>query len=148
MKKMTTMILATLVFFSNCTLDPDVKKVKIFVNPDRIGWYFIGVIQDPDLKADKIEDIKFNDSLRMVYIHVKDLNTLSFAPCDYNGNDLTERLKFTGVKTISPSKNFFEFYNPTNEELEHIKEWNAGDDRAFKIQLNGNAEFDKQINKP
>ena len=146
MKKITIVILATLVILSNCTLATDVKKVKIFINPSRNGWYFIGVIQDS--KADKIEDIKFNDSLRMVYIHVKDLNTLSFASCDYNGNNLTERLKFSGVKTISPNKKFFEFYNPTNEELEHVKQWNSGDDRAFKIRLIGDAEFDKRINKP
>lgn len=147
MKKITIVVYWALGFFFSCTSVSSVKTVNIFMNSNRSGWYFIGLTIDPGLKNDGMDTIKFSDSLRMINIHIKDINNTKFIPYDYHGNILSERLKLTGVMKASPDKVFFEFYNPTEEELINIDKWDASNDRAFKIRTNENIEFDKQRRK-
>ncbi|WDF80744.1 hypothetical protein PQ469_12075 [Mucilaginibacter sp. KACC 22773] len=147
MKKMTIVIFLALAYFSNCNSVSSVKTVNIFIDSHKSGWYFIRLTKDSTSKSDGIGTIKFSDSSRMGYIRIKDINNTKFIPYDYHGNILSERLKLTGVMTASPDGVFFEFYNPTEEELKNIDKWDASNDRAFKIRTNEKIEFDKQRRK-
>jgi len=134
----------SLLLLGSCAGGSAIKTVNVFIDPAKSGWYFISLDKIPSLKDGGIDSIKFKDSTRMGLVKIKDLNLTKFVPYDYHGNMISERLKLVGVKTIAKDTVFFEFYNPTQEELQNIKQWNASDDRAFKITLNENAELHKQ----
>ncbi len=137
-------ICLSLLFLSGCNGGSSVKTINVFIDPSKSGWYFISLNKIPGLKEGGIDSIKFTDSTRMGSVKIKDLNLTKFVPYDYHRNRLSERLKLVGVKTIAKDTGFFEFYNPSEEELQNIKQWNASDGRAFKITVNEDVEFNRR----
>ena len=138
------LLLSSMIFLSCCTFFSNYRTVNVKLNPKYSGWYFIKLIKDTTLKDTGTTNINFDDTSRFAVIKINDINKLIVSPFDYNGNSLSTRLQYFGVRTEMPNHNFLQFYNPTDEELTDIDKWNPTNKRARDIMSIGKQTFEKQ----
>ena len=86
--------------------------------------------------------INFDDTTKLISVKINHVDHTILSPVDYNGYSLSNRLKYLGFLEAK-GKEFFEFYNPTEEELANIDKWMPSNDRAWKIRLDEDKEFEK-----
>ena len=141
MTKLITIIYLT-VFLSSCIGLSDNRTVKIKLQAENSGWYFIEIVRDTTLADTGTTEIHFHDTTKLVSVKINHVDQTILSPVDYNGYDLSGRLKYLGGLEAK-GKQFFEFYNPTEEELANIHNWLPSNDRAWKIRLDEDKEFEK-----
>ncbi|MGF7038417.1 hypothetical protein [Mucilaginibacter lappiensis] len=140
---MKKLLLSAMLFFSCCTFFTDKTTVNIKLNPKNSGWYFIKLIEDTTLRNTASINVEFNDTARFITIKINDIDKTLVNPFDYNGNSLSHRLQYFGVKETISNNAFLEFYNPTDEELVNIDKWNPTNKRAWEIWRIGEQTFKK-----
>ena len=144
-KKNIWTVLFVPLLLCSCMLFESNRTIKLILNPKNSGWYFVQLIQDSTIKDTGTVILRFDDTTRFLKVHVNDIQKSIVSPFDEKGKSLSPRLKFAGVKEIGNNKSFFEFYNPTNEELANIEKWNPTDQRADQIMSRGDIEFEKHL---
>ncbi len=143
---MKLLLLFAVMFCSACMFYPNNKTVNIKLNPNKSGWYFMEIIRDSSLKDTGTVYTQFDDTIRLVSVRINHIDQTILSPYDYAGNSLSSRLKYLGLLGAK-GRSFFEFYNPTDEELINIDKWMPSNNRAWQIRLDENKEFDKYFKK-
>lgn len=130
---MKKILLLSMLFLNCCTFFTNERTVNFKLNPKSNGWYFIELIKDTTIRDTGVVNIKFNDTSRFVTIKINNIDKMIVNPFDYDGNSLSRRLQYFGVKKTAQGSSFLEFYNPTDEELMNIDKWNPTNKRAWEI---------------
>jgi hypothetical protein len=125
--------LISMLFLGSCTFFSSNRTANIKLDPKNNGWYFIKLIIDTTLKDTGTINIEFDDTTRFAAIKINNIDKTIVNPFDYNGNSLSRRLQYFGVKATGDTQAFLKFYNPTDEELMTIEKWNPTDKRAWGI---------------
>lgn len=141
--KKTALIALVSVLIAGCSFFPGTRTVEVVLNPENSGWYFIEIVKDTAIKDSGTVKIPFNDTTRMLSVRINDLDKTIVSPFDEKGNSISSRLQYFGIKDPNGKHSFFEFYNPTDEELLDIDKWNPTNSRADKIEQNEQVAFEK-----
>ncbi len=103
------------------------------------------ILIDSAKTASNIINTRFNDSSRVVTVKVKNFNQTIVSPLDDAGNDLSAKLKLPGVSNPKKNVHVFEFYNPTQEELNNIEKWTPEDLRVSSIIFLKRVEYNRYV---
>ena len=141
MRKLRYLIgLSVVLWASNCSFSQQTTTVKAVLDPKVRGWYFIQMTVDSNSQY-RTTTLRFQDTMRVVRVFVKDVDNTVVSPFDAAGNDLSDRLQYILSRQVSLNTYIFRFYNPTEEELRSIVSWDPTDDRAEAIYQKGEKEF-------
>src|ERR1700733_9425074 len=135
-------IACLILLFTGCTGSWGDRVVKIKLHTENSGWYFIEIARDTTMKDTGTTVIDFDDTTKLLSVKMNHVDKTILSPVDYNGHSLSNRLKYLGFLEAK-GKQFFEFYNPTEEELANIHKWMPSNERAWKIRLDEDKEFEK-----
>ena len=128
---------------TGCVPFRSARTVKVILNPKKSGWYYIQIIRDTTIADTGTVKIEFDDTKRLDTVRVNHIEETIVSPYDKEMNSLSIRLKYFGTKEIGNGISFFEFYNPTEEELREIDVWIPTNKRAYKIELDESEQFEK-----
>jgi len=143
MNYLTKFLLVSPILLSSCILFQNNRTVNITLNPKNSGWYFIKIIRDSTIDDTGVVKVEFNDTNRVSSVRINHIEQTILSPYDKDKNSLSSRLKYLGVKEVSPNTSYFEFYNPTDAELSTIDKWNPTNKRAGQILNEEDRDFDK-----
>ena len=123
------------------------RTVKVILNPQKSGWYYIQIIRDTTIADTGTVKIEFDDTKRLDTVRINHIEETIVNPYDKEGNSLSNRLKDFGTKEIGNGISFFEFYNPTDDELRDIDIWNSQNERVYHIELDEHVQFEKYFKR-
>jgi hypothetical protein len=133
-----------LLLTGRCSFPQQTTAVKVILNPEVSGWYFIQMTVDTNSQY-QTTTLKFRDTTNVVKVSIKDVDNTVVSVFDSTGNDLSDRLKYSLSTEINTHSYVIRFYNPTAEELEDIVNWLPSDKRAEAIYQKGTKEFNKRF---
>ena len=128
---------------TGCSFFPGTRTVEVELNPQNSGWYFIQIVKDTTIKNEGTVKVEFDDTTRMLSVRINDLGKTIVSPYDDKGRSISRRLQYFGIKDPDSKEPFFEFYNPTDEELADIDKWNPTNNRADRIEQSEQVAFEK-----
>ena len=129
----------------SCNSNKKQKIAKIIFNPKNYGWYFI------EIKKESIPEnlftikIEFDSLQRFRIINSNSFNTYNYKAYDHNGNEISKRIKLAGILLHYSGRAFFEFYNPSDMELQEIKDWLPINPEYKKIMDRKNQTLDSLL---
>ena len=129
---------------SNCSFPQQTTTVKVVLDPNVKGWYFVQLTVDTGVQY-RTTTLKFHDTTNVVKVSIKNVDNTIVSVFDPAGNNLSDRLKYSLSTEINIHSYVIRFYNPTAEELEDIVNWLPSDKRAEAIYQEGTKEFNKRF---
>lgn len=121
------------VLFSSCLLRGEKDTVRVYINPQNYGWYFVELNQEPLAKDEQSINVRIDSIMQLKKITISNYEKFAFKVYDETGTDVSSRMKLPGYLSQSGGKTFFEFYNPTEQELTEITNWNPTDPNYMEI---------------
>ena len=82
---------------------------------------------------------------RFKIINSNSFNTYNYRAYDHNGNEISSRIKLTSILSHYTGRIFFEFYNPSDKELQEIKDWLPINPEYKKIMDRKNQTLDSLL---
>ena len=120
---------------------------QIELDSNNYGWYFIELHSD-SLTKDSIDVyIKFDSTSKFTRATVDNYDRFDYKAIDRSKNEISNRMKLSGVLLHHSGRRFFKFYNPTEKELSEIKTWLPTDPNYFKIYDQANKQLDTLLKK-
>ena len=136
------------VILIGCSPKDKHDAINLFINPKNHGWYFIELIKDSSIIIEpQIVDVKIENTNEINKIKIRDYNKTSFKVFDSLKTEVSSTMKLAGILTYYNGKNYFEFYNPSDQELSEIKNWLPTDPNYQKIVDASKNQLEKLIRK-
>lgn len=143
---MVSNFLITLCFIG-CMIKAEKNTVNIFLNPQNYGWYFIEIKQDSLIKDKATVNIKIDSTTQLQEIIVSKYDKFDFKVFDGGGTDISSKMKLSGILFNDDKRIFFKFYNPSEQELEKIKNWLPTDPNYQDIISKSKQQLKKMLDK-
>lgn len=97
--------------------------IKIVINPTNKGWYFFEIVEDSNAKhnGDIVVNLLKQDEKRKIILD--DYSKYQARVFDTTDAEISANMKLPGISFYKDKRKIFEFYNPSQNELQKVKTW-------------------------
>lgn len=132
--KMIKTILLTMLLGCG-SADKDTNTVRLALDPLQPGWYFVKLEKD-SVYTIQSAPLQLDSNTRLVKAAVTDVYKSTVTIYDKAGRDISSQMKLVSLHESGEGA-FFEFYNPSGQDMKKVKNWNVNDPEYTAIRRKG-----------